>query len=70
MTDAQLVPFGSGLELVPCDEGPAGLCHTDVWGAEGLALAGIDRSRWLWRGVVCRPSTPSGSPGQTCGGAK
>jgi len=48
--------FFIGLELVPPYDGAEpGLSYTGVWGAEDVAMADSDGSRWLWCGVARRP---------------
>jgi hypothetical protein len=48
--------FFTGLELVPPYDGAEpGLSYTGIWGAEDVAMADTDGSRWLWCGVARRP---------------
>jgi hypothetical protein len=48
--------FFDGLELVSPYEGAGpGLSYAGVWGAEDLAEADTDGSRWLYCGVAKRP---------------
>ena len=52
----EVARFFSGLELVPPYEGgDPELCYPGVWGAEDVAAADTDGSRWLWCGVARRP---------------
>ena len=53
---AEVERFFTGLELVPPYEGAQpGLSYAAIWGAEDVALADTDGSRWLWCGVARRP---------------
>jgi hypothetical protein len=48
--------FFTGLELVPPYDGAEpGLSYAGIWGAEDVAMADTDGSRWLWCGVARRP---------------
>ncbi|HEX9538916.1 MAG TPA: SAM-dependent methyltransferase [Streptosporangiaceae bacterium] len=53
---AEVERFFTGLELVPPYEGAQpGLSYAGIWGAEDVAMADTDGSRWLWCGVARRP---------------
>jgi hypothetical protein len=50
---AQVARFFDGLEIVPPYEGGRpGVTYAGVWGAEDVALADSDGSRWLYAGVA------------------
>ncbi|HUY44517.1 MAG TPA: SAM-dependent methyltransferase [Streptosporangiaceae bacterium] len=55
-TRAEIERFFDGLELVPPWPGAApAVVHVGEWGAEDLALADSDGSRWSYCGVARRP---------------
>jgi hypothetical protein len=50
---AQVARFFDGLEIMPPYEGGRPeVTHAGVWGAEDVALADSDGSRWLYAGVA------------------